>query len=241
MDFKPFIEFIKNSGATKEETLKLLKEETSLTPEEKNLIFLYCFPRPLADGELTKRIQSYRQKNNIINLSLAPDYNETGLIIEAAKTEQYSRFIKHLMYSFGKISKVVTVSYDYKEEKEELRKKQKEAAGDSLILLDPTSIKTKTEKCALCGRELLYYNDWIQIINQNSTDLSPLCNDIKNEQMREEFLAFGSKDSNIILCKHCLIQLINACQIINEIEPEFLDWTKRATNVSNTWDKLKIK
>lgn len=238
MDFKPFIEFIKNSGATKEETLKLLKEETSLTPEEKNLIFLYCFPRPLADGELTKRIQSYRQKNNIVSLSLAPDYNETGLIIEAAKTEQYSRFIKHLMYSFGKISKVVTVSYDYKEEKEELRKKKDVA---ELVLFSPTDIKTKTEKCALCGRELLYYNDWIQIINQNSTDLSPIRDDIMNEQMREEFLAFGSKDSNIILCKHCLIQLINACQIINEIEPEFLDWTKRTTNVSNVWDKLKIQ
>ena len=40
MDFKPFIEFIKSSGSTKEETLKLLKEEASLTPEEKNLIFL---------------------------------------------------------------------------------------------------------------------------------------------------------------------------------------------------------
>ena len=233
MDFKPFIEFIKSSNVSREEALKLLKEEKSLTPEEKNIIFLYCFPRPLADGELTKRIQKYRENNNITKLSLSPDLNETGLIIEAAKTEQYSRFIKHLMYSFGNLSKVATVTYDYSKDTESENKTKKSDVFDYPVP------DTKTEVCALCGRKLLYYNDWKAIIDQQLNGLYG--EELLDELHREEFLAFGSNESDIILCKHCLIQLANAYQIMDDIEPSFLDWTKRVTNnVSSSWDKLKI-
>lgn len=227
MEYKPFIDFIKNTNATKETALKLLKDETSLTPEEKNLIFLYCFPRPLLDGELMIRIQKYREKNNITNLSLLPDFNETGLLIEAGRTEQYSRFIKHLMYSFGDVSKVAPVSYPYKSETKE-------------SLESPISKNLKTDNCAICGKDLFYLNDWTALVESNKNNTT-FADDLSSESERKEFLAYGSKQSDVVLCKHCLIQLVNAIQIMSDIDPGFLDWTKRVTNnVNDAWDKLKL-
>ena len=87
----------KLTGKESNEVLNILKNSENLSTADKNLIDLYLFPRPLRDKELPFRIMSVREDPKgraEINL------NEVALIIEAGRTEQYSRFIKHLFYSF---------------------------------------------------------------------------------------------------------------------------------------------
>lgn len=84
-------------GNTPEVIFSKLKEISQLTTEEKNLIYLYLCPRPLLDMELPGRIQGSRDR---ISGYLIPNLKEATLIIEAYRSEQYNRYIKHLMYSF---------------------------------------------------------------------------------------------------------------------------------------------
>ena len=74
-------------------------------------------------------------------------------------------------------------------------------------------------RCGICDCELLYYDKW----NSRVPDFS-------EEYKDRELLAFGSTESGIILCKHCLLHLISAINIINNIDPGFLDYTKRVNN-----------
>lgn len=98
-DFK--IELIKElKGNTPDVILNILKNNNQLIADEKNLIYLYLNPRPLLDMELPKRIQNSRTNENNIVGSLTPNLKEATLIIEAYRSEQYNRYIKHLMYSF---------------------------------------------------------------------------------------------------------------------------------------------
>lgn len=78
--------------------LESLKINNELNQDEKNLIYLYLFPRPLLDKELPERFKQVRKSDGgSVNISLP----ECTLIIEAGKTEQYGRFIKHLFHSFS--------------------------------------------------------------------------------------------------------------------------------------------
>ncbi len=181
---KDFIDYIKNNNVSKEDTLELLRKDQNLTNDERNLIFAYCFPRQLLDRELPLRIKDSREKFGYSGLQLDP--REVALIIEAGQTEQYRRYIKHLMYSFNDSSKVCSVT-------------------------DPDS-HTENPKCGICDCDVLYYEDW-QKHSQDDKD--------------KEYLALGSSETGIILCKHCLIQLLNSINVINVIDPSFLDWTKR--------------
>ena len=49
---KEFIEYLKKNNISKDDTLKLLRDDPNLSREEKNLVFAYCFPRQLLDREL---------------------------------------------------------------------------------------------------------------------------------------------------------------------------------------------
>ena len=83
---------------TVHEAVGLLKVDQELSIEEKNLIYLYLFPRPLLDRQLPERVQSYRGKQS--QGFLQPNLGEIGLLVEAYRTEQYKRFMKHLFHSF---------------------------------------------------------------------------------------------------------------------------------------------
>lgn len=97
-NLKPFIDYLKNSGTTKEEALNLLLGNKKLAPEEKRLILCYCYPRPLSDYGLPARVQEF------MSTRCTTKYPE--LIIEASETPQYGRFVRHLFHSFLSISKV---------------------------------------------------------------------------------------------------------------------------------------
>lgn len=86
----------KNSDAV----IEFLTREDKLNNDEKNLLYFYLFPRKLLDRELPNRIIEYRKFCNMTNGFLIPNTGETALLIEAYKTEQYYRFMRHLMHSF---------------------------------------------------------------------------------------------------------------------------------------------
>lgn len=109
---KEYIELIKREKYTREQVLNVLTSLSILSREEKNFIFLYCFPRPLLDRELPPRVvKEHYLRGDISNRgSLVPNNLDVSLILEAGKTEQYGRFIKHLMNAFCDNSKVFKVS-----------------------------------------------------------------------------------------------------------------------------------
>ena len=95
---KTVINYIANlKGKDSNEVLNILSKEPNLSPEDKNLVYLYLFPRPLKDRELPFRIMGVRKDPKG---KAEVSQNEVALILEAGKTEQYGRFIKHLFYSF---------------------------------------------------------------------------------------------------------------------------------------------
>lgn len=114
---------------TREQVLENLKVITDLSPEEKNLIYFYLFPRPLLDKELPSRFYQLRGERNKVG-SIKPDLNESTLIIEAGKTSQYGRFIKHLFHSYSK--------------------------QDTIFPIEGSDIDT----CCLCGKEIYEVTLW---------------------------------------------------------------------------------
>lgn len=83
---KNIIKYIKENKLDKNKAIEYLRL-TDLSDSEKNIVFVYCFPRPLRDKELVDRCKK----------SL---YSKTILIIEASQTDQYRRFIQHLIHAF---------------------------------------------------------------------------------------------------------------------------------------------
>ena len=84
---------------------------------------------------------------------------------------------------------------------------------------DPSKIYPVTDpghsenpKCGICDCDILYHEDWEKQ---------------SHEDQQKEWLALGSTETGIMLCKHCLIQLLNSINIMNTIDPGYLDWSKR--------------
>lgn len=83
---------------TKEETLDYLKERSDIPGPWKNLIYLYCFPKNLGDYELPERLKGYTEKRTTKLGTI--DYNIVARLIEAYRTPQYSKYIRHLIHAF---------------------------------------------------------------------------------------------------------------------------------------------
>lgn len=137
---KPYIDYLSAYKISKEETLKLLKENTDLNNLEKNIIYLYLFPRPLGDRELPSRVRKYRESINNLTGSLGEDLNEVALLIEAERTEQYRKFMHHIMIAFGDPLKISPVS------------------GEDL------------DDCPICGKKLYELDIWNKNLPENSPE-----------------------------------------------------------------------
>lgn len=110
-------ELIKNfNGLSKEDIISSLRMRQDLSSDMKNLILLYHYPRPLLDRELPERIKKV----------LGNDNSVTVLIVEAFRTEQYGRFIRHLFHSF--------------------------LENENMNKIYPVSIPEKDSICPICGR-----------------------------------------------------------------------------------------
>lgn len=94
-----YIDVLKNKSS--HEVIEYLKNESSLGVNEKNLVYLYLFPRPLLDMELPKRIIDSRLSQGNSGVGFL-EYNliEIALLVEAYKTKQYERFMRHLFHTF---------------------------------------------------------------------------------------------------------------------------------------------
>ena len=193
IDIKPFIKYLKENNISQSEALGLLRGNTTLSGPEKNLIYAYCYPRPLRDYELPSRIQSYRASNNIDSCGGPDDTQEVILLVEACQTEQYCRFMKHLMHAFGNPDKLFPV-----------------AGNDE-------------ESCSICGKKIYEWDKWKELFPEDPGNHN---------------LCYGSTDSEVVLCVDCLTRLVKAIGVMNDIDPGFLDWTKRKS-VEEIWKSIR--
>lgn len=106
---------------------------SSLSIPEKNLVYLYLYPRPLLDRELPGRIQENRVREQREVGWLEPEISEVALLIEAYRTQQYRRFIKHLLHTFT----------------------GEEAAKNISPILGYAQ-----DTCGLCGKRLFEWGAW---------------------------------------------------------------------------------
>ena len=170
---KPFIDYLIQERTEKTTAQELLEQEPTLTQDEKRLIYMYCYPRPLLDRELPNRI------NNTNNFE-----KKVLLFVEACRTEQYGRYMKHLFHAF--------------------------LENDGKQTFKITEDISEEDFCPLCGKKL----------ENNNT--------------------FGSKDSTSMLCDDCLKALIITRNIMEIIDPGFLDWTKKYTVEKDLNEKGEI-
>lgn len=104
---KTVVDQLTSLGESSEEVVKFLSENNELSRPEKILLYRYLFPRPLLDNELPTRIIKNRGEN--INGYLVPELSEATLIVEAYRTPQYNRYIRHLMHSFLDPNKIFPI------------------------------------------------------------------------------------------------------------------------------------
>ena len=192
-DIKPFIKYLKENNISQSQALELLKGNNTLDNAEKNLIYAYCYPRQLRDYELPSRIQAYRQARGTGINGQPKDPQEVILLVEACQTEQYCRFMKHIMHAFGNPNKIYQV------------------AG------------SEESECSLCGKKIYEWDKWMELFPGDH---------------EKHNLCYGSTDSEIVLCIDCLSRLVEAIGIMNEIDPGFLDWTKRKS-VEEIWKSIR--
>lgn len=113
MDLKPFVDYLLNNNISKEKALEIIKNSNKLSDDEKNLVYVFCYPRPLLDYELPSRVQAYRTKKNFPMVGhIEPHLGEAALIVEAGRTPQYTRFIKHLIHAFSDPTKLAPLDGD---------------------------------------------------------------------------------------------------------------------------------
>ncbi len=108
-DLKKYIDYLKDTGVSETSALDLLKGCKDLNSEEKNIIYLYCYPRNLGDRELPKRYSSFLSNHPDL-MPLVPSNLKAALLIEAFKTEQYGMFMKHLFIAFGNPENILPIS-----------------------------------------------------------------------------------------------------------------------------------
>lgn len=70
---------------------------------------------------------------------------------------------------------------------------------------------TDVLECPICGKKIREVNIWDPTLDKT-----------------REHLAYGSPtETSLVLCLDCLVQLNCASEIMNVLDPGFLDWTKR--------------
>lgn len=79
-----------------------LINESGIDLQVKYILTSYYNTYLLADGELLKYIEGYRRHSNIPNVGVPSDMYETGLLMTALKSEQYKRFIRHILCQYSK-------------------------------------------------------------------------------------------------------------------------------------------
>lgn len=138
INVKEYVDYLIANKIGKEEGGSLIGSCSKLSREEKNLIYAYVYPRVLGDRELPSRVQAFRAASGIPLLgTLQPSTSEATLIVEAFRTEQYGKFIRHLIHAFSDPTKVFPLE------------------------------GRETDDCCICGKMLYEKDVWDDMIRKN--------------------------------------------------------------------------
>lgn len=130
---KTYIENLKNLD--EKSVLETLKSAT-LSSFEKNFIYTYLFPKPLKHMELLEVVGNKRTQHNQTDL-LKPDSLEVLILLRAYRTEQYRKFILHLLHSFI------------------------ENQGGTYIVNEEVE---EHDTCSICGKKLYPFSMWSKML-----------------------------------------------------------------------------
>lgn len=164
---KTIVDQLTNSGKSKEDIIKSLSENKVLSRSEKILLYRYLFPRPLLDRELPTRIIENRGES--VNGYLTPELSEATLIIEAYRTPQYSRYIRHLMHSFLDPNKIFPILGTKNDHECGICRKTITETGSSNIDTSTETLAWGSEEsditlCINCLIQLKYANDILEVL-----------------------------------------------------------------------------
>lgn len=127
-DLKVFTDYLLKNGISAEKGEELIRGSQKINDVEKLLVYSYCYPRKIGDYELPKIIINYRKTHGIdLKGLLTKNPEEACILVEAFRSLQYGRFMRHLMHAF--IEKPETIS---------------SVAGEG------------EEKCPICGKTVYY-------------------------------------------------------------------------------------
>jgi hypothetical protein len=130
-NLKSFADYLIKGGFSKEEGYKILLETTKLDRDEKTLLYSYCYPRKILDYELPNIIMSNRSTLGINpGGTLENNLGESKILVEAFRSQQYGRFMRHLMHAFLNPELLSSVS------------------------------GTGEERCPICGKKIFYTDSW---------------------------------------------------------------------------------
>jgi len=143
MKLSDYTNYLIKTGVSPTDGYKYLASDNYLSLEQKKLIYAYCYPRHLLDRELPNHVKNYlNQCGNSGKGWLTPDHGESCLFVEAFRSKQYGRFMKHLMHAFLDPDKV-------------------NACGG-----------TGEEYCPLCGKKLYLFDTWKGINDPEQEELA---------------------------------------------------------------------
>jgi len=127
-DLKVFTDYLLKNGIDQDKGTELIKGSQKINGREKLLVYSYCYPRKIGDYELPSIIANYRKTRGVdLKGSLIKDAEEACILVEAYRSLQYGRFMRHLMHAF--IEKPETIS---------------SVAGEG------------EDKCPICGKPVYY-------------------------------------------------------------------------------------
>ena len=134
---KNYIDSFKGEGEN--QVLESLRNKEDLRPFEKNLIYVYLFPKPIMHMELPGIIINNRKacSGNECGYLEAND-RETLILLRAYNTLQYKKFMIHLLHSFVEDEELIFIENDQND-----------------------------YKCACCGKPIYGYNKWKSICDNN--------------------------------------------------------------------------
>lgn len=127
-NLKVFTDYLLKNKIEQSKGDELILGSSKIGDIDKLLIHSYCYPRRIGDYELPKIIINYRKTSGIdLKGLLTKNPEEACILVEAFRSLQYGRFMRHLMHAF--IEKPETIS----------------------------SVKGEGEdKCPICGKTVYY-------------------------------------------------------------------------------------
>jgi len=128
---KKYSDYLLSEKIIREKGIEYLRNIDELDNEERLLIYSYCYPRNILDRELPIHIQNLRKSQGNSGLGwLQPNFRESCILVEAFRTLQYGRFMRHLMHAFLDPEKLSSCS----------------GSGE--------------DYCPICGKKIFYVDSW---------------------------------------------------------------------------------